>query len=251
MTAQNPPIQPATPEREPERPGAERSSIDTAREFLRENERSLIPGPGSSDADWSAFYGRLGRPETAAGYDLGAVEISGEVAALVNEPLRQKFIALAHTEGLTQRQLTGLLTNYYSLIDESMHARADLDEQAGAATEASLRAELGGGFDVFLGRAQGALLRLAGGDAKLAERIAMARMEDGTLVGDSAAVLKALAAIEAAPASPAHPAAPAPAPAADATDPAPLVRRILASTGRDSSDAYRELSKFIDRKIGG
>jgi len=54
------------------------------------------PGDGASDEEWSAFYQKLGRPETPHGYEMP----EGEKAREVLDPLTKA----AHAAGLTKKQ---------------------------------------------------------------------------------------------------------------------------------------------------
>ncbi len=100
-----------------------------------------IPMP-TTDDDWSGVYDRLGRPETAEGYEMPSVE-----GVEINEEIQASFRGVAHELGLNQKQVEGI-------AQWEMQQGLAGGEQSQASKEAafnesvtSLKAEWGDAFE--------------------------------------------------------------------------------------------------------
>ena len=144
-------------------------------------DKVVIPAENSSPYDWNEVYGRLGRPDEPAGYQLDA----GEGA---DENMVGWFQQAAHDIGLNNTQAQKLVTSYNELI-ASQGGAEDQDLQAAYdETVKMLKGEWGASFDDKLSSAANAYAHF-GGDDEFTELV----LENGMRVGDHPVFLKAWA----------------------------------------------------------
>jgi hypothetical protein len=74
------------------------------------------PGESATEEEWSKFFGQIGRPEAADKYALPE-DVSAPQGVNLEEE-RKTFTALAHKNGLTQRQAAGLFKDYMAGLSE-------------------------------------------------------------------------------------------------------------------------------------
>ena len=74
-------------------------------------DKIALPGTDASDDTWNEFYGKLGRPETAADYGLKKPEDLPE-GFPYSEDIEKDFGEQAHKLGLTPKQVKGLFSWY-------------------------------------------------------------------------------------------------------------------------------------------
>jgi hypothetical protein len=92
------------------------SKFDTADSLAKgylELEKSMgtrikMPGDDSSDAERSAFYQKLGRPDTADGYSRPELA-EGEA---FDEEFLTTMASVAHAEGVSEKQFRGFIDKY-------------------------------------------------------------------------------------------------------------------------------------------
>lgn len=75
------------------------------------------PSQESPPEEWESFFNQIGRPESPEKYQLPEDIQAAEGIDLVTE--KQAFTALAHKNGLTQKQAEGLFKDYVSNLNES------------------------------------------------------------------------------------------------------------------------------------
>ena len=101
------------------------------------------PGDGASEDELSAFYRRIGRPDSADGYDIKPFEGVPEDVHdnPANVEVRNRFLNAAHGAGLTQDQAQAVIDFYYGEVTGAAHP-ADT-----AGLEADLRREWGSDYE--------------------------------------------------------------------------------------------------------
>lgn len=114
-----------------------------------------VPKDDAPQEEWDKFYQKLGRPESADGYQFPLPEVPhGEW----NKDAVGAFKKAAHGLGLTPRQAQGLMTMYADMERQAL-------KQRGGATEArigELKAEWGEAFKNNLAIAKSATRQLFG-----------------------------------------------------------------------------------------
>ncbi len=142
-------------------------------------DKIAIPGKWATDEDWSAVYDKLGRPEAADQYNLNVGEDSD--ADLVGW-----YQNTAHEIGLTPNQAQKLFDAYSEMSGGQVEVNeADLTAKAMEA-EKELRQEYGQAFDSRITAANNMLEQFGG------KGITEIKLDDGTLLGDNAQVVKTL-----------------------------------------------------------
>lgn len=110
-------------------------------EKLVGRDKIAIPKAGDHEA-WNAVYDRLGRPESAEGYEIAVPE-----GVQRDEAFEEQMRGLFHSAGLTKSQVEklsegwhGYLGSEYTRSEQSRIERAEREDEA-------LRSEWGGSFD--------------------------------------------------------------------------------------------------------
>lgn len=99
--------------------------------------------PGN--AEWGEALSKLGRPDSAEGYDMSSVEVPEGME--VNEDMRSAFTAHAHSLGLNQAQVNGMAQWYWQQASASRDAMNGAVETDTADAERELRSEWGEAYD--------------------------------------------------------------------------------------------------------
>lgn len=100
----------------------------------------VMPGPEADEATVSEFYGKLGRPDTAEGYELSVPE--GDDGAMA-EWASNVF----HEAGLTAKQAQIVSDKWNEHVGSMQTAAVDQNAQSAASAEAELRREWGTAYD--------------------------------------------------------------------------------------------------------
>lgn len=141
-----------------------------------------IPVPvNPTDEDLDNIYNRLGRPESADGYQISP---DGNI---VTEDVAKSFSDAAHKLRLTPDQATGILEYYRGMASTASEMTTEAETQQKNSTEMALRQEWGDEFDARIDDA-GRIAKQFGGDDILNMRLA-----DGTKVGNHPDFIKAFA----------------------------------------------------------
>jgi len=99
-----------------------------------------LPGPDADPEALGEFYGKLGRPETPAGYELPVPE--GQDGAMA-----EWAGSVFHKHGLTPAQAKGVAAEWNEHVASLTGARQEANEQSAAAAETELRREWGAAFE--------------------------------------------------------------------------------------------------------
>jgi hypothetical protein len=146
--------------------------------------RDKIPMP-KSDEEWQDVYNRLGRPDSAEGYEFETVEVP-EGFPMDEEALGQ-FKSVAHENGLTAKQANALQKWYFEQNAGNFETMVRAAEDEMTAAQANLRTEWGNAYDQKLATAMRAV-REFGGDELVAN------LEESGL-GNNTALVKTFAEI--------------------------------------------------------
>jgi len=112
-----------------------------------------IPIP-KNDEEMSELYTKLGRPETADGYE---VEIPSGYEQYYPEEMMTSFKQTGHDLGLSPKQMQGLIEWQKGSVDYQMNQEQVAGDTQGVQTEEVLREEFGANYDKNLSAAQRAL----------------------------------------------------------------------------------------------
>lgn len=141
-----------------------------------------LPMPVNPTAeDLDNIYSRLGRPESAEGYEIA---VDGNI---VTEEVAKSYADVAHNLRLTPDQANGVLEYYRAMVQESGSMSEAAESQQRNNTEMALRKEWGDEFDARIEDA-GKIARQFGSSELLDMRLA-----DGTKVGNHPDFIKAFA----------------------------------------------------------
>ena len=141
-----------------------------------------LPMPVNPTAeDLDNIYSRLGRPESAEGYEIA---VDGNI---VTEEVAKSYADVAHNLRLTPDQANGVLEYYRAMVQESGSMSEAAESQQRNNTEMALRKEWGDEFDARIEDA-GKIAKQFGSSDLLDMRLA-----DGTKVGNHPDFIKAFA----------------------------------------------------------
>jgi uncharacterized protein GlcG (DUF336 family) len=129
------------------------------------------------------IYSRLGRPENASGYD---ISVDGN---LITEEIATEYADMAHKLRLTPEQANGVLEYYRNSINQSDEQMQQVVQEQAEQTTAELQREWGRAFEQKVALAREVVDQFAGSE------ILQLRLDDGTLIGNHPAFIKAFAAI--------------------------------------------------------
>jgi uncharacterized protein GlcG (DUF336 family) len=143
-----------------------------------------VPLPvNPTDEDLDNIYSRLGRPENASGYD---ISVDGN---LITEEIATEYADMAHKLRLTPEQANGVLEYYRNSINQSDEQMQQVVQEQAEQTTAELQREWGRAFEQKVALAREVVDQFAGSE------ILQLRLDDGTLIGNHPAFIKAFAAI--------------------------------------------------------
>lgn len=121
-----------------------------------------MPDDTTTDDERSAFYQKLGRPEKADGYtrpELG----DGEQ---FDEAFLTEMAAVAHAEGVSDKQFGGFIERYIAYQAKSAEAKVATENAEADATQKQLHEEWAGNYDKNLEISKRALRELVPADMK-------------------------------------------------------------------------------------
>ena len=156
-------------------------SYVNAQRLIGSDKVPLPKNPTEEDLD--NIYSRLGRPETAAGYELAA---DGN---LITEEIATQYADIAHSLRLTPQQAQGVLDYYKSSVEQSSQGLHEQAEKQAEQTALELQKEWGSAFESKVTAAKDIVEQFGGGD------LLQMKLDDGTLVGNHPAFIKAFAAM--------------------------------------------------------
>jgi len=115
-----------------------------------------MPGKDATPEDWSSFYKKLGRPESAEGYVLNE--------RLKDDAAAQQMRGVAHSAGLTPQQWETISSGWTRITDEGVKTQAAKRDQV----VGELQGEWGAAFDRKIGLVQ-RTIRTFGGEETFEE----------------------------------------------------------------------------------
>ena len=143
-----------------------------------------VPLPvNPTEEDLDNIYSRLGRPETAAGYE---VPVDGNV---ITEEIATQYADIAHSLRLTPQQAQGVLDYYKSSVEQSSQGLHEQAEKQAEQTALELQKEWGSAFESKVTAAKDIVEQFGGGD------LLQMKLDDGTLIGNHPVFIKAFAAM--------------------------------------------------------
>lgn len=154
-------------------------SYVNAQRLIGADKLPMPVNPTTEDLD--NIYSRLGRPESAEGYE---IPVDGNI---VTEEVAKSYADVAHNLRLTPDQANGVLEYYRAMVQESGSMSEAAESQQRNSTEMALRKEWGDEFDVRIEDA-GKIAKQFGSSDLLEMRLA-----DGTKVGNHPDFIKAFA----------------------------------------------------------
>jgi len=144
-------------------------------------DKIAVPGKWADDEDWDQVYNKLGRPDTAAEYNLNWQVEDGEA----DPALTEWFANAAHKVGLNVKQAQALADSYTELVGKDATGQIDL-EAAKAESTAELQKEYGNAFDDRLNKGDNFIGEFG------AEGLQDLRLEDGTPLLNNPAFVKTI-----------------------------------------------------------
>jgi hypothetical protein len=125
--------------------------IDVVKSFINQEklvgrEKIPLPPEGATDEDWAEVWNRLGRPETAEGYEIKKPEGLPEEIGY-SEELVTEYKGACHKLGILPNQAQGLL-NWFMAANTQQLQKLNQDGEAFKKEgEATLRKEWGKAYD--------------------------------------------------------------------------------------------------------
>lgn len=145
-------------------------------------DKVAVPGKYTTDEEWNAFYAKIGRPETADGYELSVSENIGEDGAAF-------FKELAFKHGLTQKQAEGIIGEYGTYIEGVGQKSEEQIEEYRVGLEKDLQKQWGENYQATLDRSNDVVDFFSPEGEELTE----IKLADGTRLGDHPQVIEMLA----------------------------------------------------------
>lgn len=145
-------------------------------------DKVAIPSRESSPEELDAFYNKLGRPESATGYE---VPTEGMPEVPTNNELQTQFFEEAHRIGLNKQQAAALVRWQAEQSHSGLEAMQQEGQAALESATDTMRKEYGKAFEEKLTLAKGAAQEF-GGDELMA-------LLDKTGLGNEPAVIRAFA----------------------------------------------------------
>ena len=144
-------------------------------------EEKVIKNPTEEDLD--NIYSRLGRPETPQGYEF---PIDG---TYVTKEVAEQYADIAHSLRLSPQQAQGVLDYYRSSVEQATEGLHESSEKQVEQTTLELQKEWGTAFESKVTAAKDIVEQFGGLD------LLQMRLDDGTLIGNHPAFIKAFAAM--------------------------------------------------------
>ena len=142
-------------------------------------DKVAIPGKYTTPEEMDSFYSKIGRPDTADGYELSSNEVIGDEGVTF-------FRELAHKNGLTQTQAENILTEYGGYIDTMGEKTEEQIEQIRVGLEKDLQNEWGDQYEKNIGYSN-EVVSFFGSDE---DAITEMKLADGTRIGDNPMIIE-------------------------------------------------------------
>lgn len=138
-----------------------------------------VPNKHATDEDWQVVYDRLGRPKSAADYQVEGIEG-------IDESYLNSFKEQAHKLGLLPQQVEGVLKYYTDLAQQSQESSVQDLEVYKQQAEQELRKEFGKAYEDKIQKASNIAMDLLG-----PQTLNEVRLADGRALGDHPDLIKA------------------------------------------------------------
>ena len=148
------------------------------------SDKVVVPGRDASQEELDSFYNKLGRPESAEGYE-APTENMPEIPLDPN--LQTKFFEEAHRVGLNKQQAAALIRWQAEQVKDTMDMSSQEAEMALSKAQDTMRREFGKAYDEKMNMAQNAAKEFGGEE--------LMELFDKTGLGNEPAVIKAFAKI--------------------------------------------------------
>jgi hypothetical protein len=164
------------------------NALLAAQNKIRSGELTTKLSDNPSDDELAEWRKDNGIPEKADAYEVSIGE--GVVIGDEDKPLVDAFLKRAHDSNMTNDQANAALGTYFEMKQQEMEARNDADHQAQLSGEDELRAEWGNEFRRNINVLHGHLDSIM--DQETKDAMLNGRLADGTPIGSSPLILKAL-----------------------------------------------------------
>lgn len=151
-------------------------------------EKIPVPADGDGDEAWNEVWSRLGRPETAEGYELKLPENMPQEFDGAEE-MTKDFKTTAHKLGMLPKQAQGLLDWFMETNGQILQKNVEAGQNFRAESEAGLRKAWGRAYSQNVAEAQNAFEAIAK-DMGQEDGEALAKLLEDTQLGDHPLVLK-------------------------------------------------------------
>ena len=148
-------------------------------------DKVVLPGADATDEEKAEFFGKLGRPDTAEGYEMPGENMPEGVT--LDQELTATFFAEAHRIGLNKSQAAALIRWQAEVAAESATEQTQKYEQTKEDAGAALRKEYGPAFEQNIDLAQRAAMQFGGSE--------LVQLLNATGLGNEPAIIKAFAKI--------------------------------------------------------
>lgn len=124
-------------------------------------DKIAVPGPYTSEDEWKKIFTKLGVPEDASKYDLRLDDASALDADFINN-----FKSEAHKAGILPMQAQKLVKWYEQTSKSVQRQMEEQEQQRIASVRAELQTEWGGEYNAKISRAENAINKIIGDNAK-------------------------------------------------------------------------------------
>lgn len=149
-----------------------------------------IPAPQDNwgEAEWNAHFDRLGRPESAEGYEIDTSELPESFP--LDEAMMGVVRKAAHAAGIPAKALGAVMGEVLKHQAEGYAAIQQQSAQQAAETDKALKTEWGASYGAKLDQANRAFKQVFGDQV---DEIRNTVLADGTLLGNHPALIQAFA----------------------------------------------------------
>lgn len=147
-----------------------------------------LPGENATDEDWNEVWTRLGRPETAEGYDLKKPEGLAEEIEY-SEELVGEFKGECHKMGILPSQAQKLLDWFMGTNTKHLETLSNASKEYFQKSETELRKEWGAAYTQNVGLAQAAFNHFSKAMGAEGEKAITSLMEE-TGLGDHPLIMR-------------------------------------------------------------
>lgn len=125
-------------------------------------DKIVVPGKNASDAEWAAYWSKLGRPDAADGYEIPTDNMPEGVQ--LQPDLTKGFFEEFHRLGVSKKQAAGIMRKYAGFVAEQQAAAGQAHEEAYNKAVGTLKTEWGDAYEQNVALANNAIKAFAGDD---------------------------------------------------------------------------------------